>query len=76
MLGLVSLSLFIFENSGVLETNSKHDIEIIHLTLFVVAVVYAGASDSPFSLPKLLLIRLPTQKSPITLFSTVWRGYK
>ncbi len=43
VLGLVSLSLFIFERSGVLDISSKHDVEIIHLTLFVVAVVYAGA---------------------------------
>ncbi len=47
MLGLVSLSLFIFERSGVLDISSKHDVEIIHLTLFVVAVVYAGAFCCP-----------------------------
>lgn len=44
ILGLVSLTLFILETAGhsVLPGDSKHYIEIVHLTLFIVTVIYAG----------------------------------
>ncbi len=45
ILGAVSLTVFVlFENasSSYLDASSRHAIEVIHLTIFVVAVFYAG----------------------------------